>query len=106
MFSLKPFCEVVSLEKNCAAEVQQMINAYAFSMMLFSKFEENWAKLELTDSTGRTTNVCKIKEFAWLLYLIVRVNILQRRTDLEECACMLIGVLYFVATTLPANEGP
>ena len=103
MFRLKEFAEVISLEEHCAGELQQMFNSFAFSLMLFTKFEEIWTKLELSDVTGREENIMEIKQFAWLLYLIVRVNILQRRTDLVECACMLIGVLYCLVTTLPAN---
>ena len=103
MFRLRDFLDVITLEDNCAGELQQMFNSFAFSLILFTKFEEIWGKLELADCTGRDENIMEIKQFAWLLYLIVRVNILQRRTDVVECACMLIGVLYCVVTTLPAN---
>lgn len=91
ILKLKDFLKVVNVEDPALSELERIINSFAFSLTFFTKFEELWAALSLP-------NTPPLKNFAWLSFAVARVNLLQRRVEVVECACMLVGVLQFVQT--------
>jgi len=58
--------------------------------MFFKKYEEFWKKL-----VGERIDI-EVKDMGWLLFIISRINLLQRRTDMKECANMLVAVIFTI----------
>lgn len=95
---LKEFLKVVQIDERVNSDFQALINSYAFSLTLFNKFEAVWEKLQISCEESK-----KIKDFTWLVYILSRVNILQRRCEIVECACMLLGAFFLMLSLLPAG---
>jgi hypothetical protein len=89
VLTLKEFLKVVDVEEPAHSELERIINSFAFSLTFFTKFEELWGSLGLPSDQV-------LKSFTWLCFAVARVNLLQRRAEVVECACMLIGVLQFI----------
>ena len=92
ILKLKEFSRL-SLEDNVNAELQRIINNFAFSLTLFNKYEEVWDKVRLE---GPEEDVRKIKDMGWLVFSLAKINLLQRRNEIVECACMLLGTFHFI----------
>jgi hypothetical protein len=88
ILKLKEFLSVVNIEDPAQSELGRIVNSFAFSLTFFTKFEELWGALGLPSNR-------LLKNFAWLCFAVARVNLLQRRVEIVECACMLVGVLHF-----------
>jgi transcription initiation factor TFIIIB Brf1 subunit/transcription initiation factor TFIIB len=94
---LKDFQKLVQIDEPGYTEIQNIINNFAFSLTLFNKYLELWDKLgcRLPEDEAK-----HLKDLGWILYCIARINILQRRTEIVECGCMMVAVLHFVSVVL------
>lgn len=100
---LLTFSEKVSVSEEAKREIRDLTHRYAFSLKFYRKFEELWTALEVTDRANREDVVQKIREMAWLLYLIVRQKHLQQSSDVVETTNLLIAVLAQVTTLFPSS---
>ena len=96
---LKEFTKVVQIDDRANPDIQSIINSYAFSLTLYNKFEEVCNKLKLFSE-----NLKQVKNFMWIIFILARINILQRRSDIVECACMLLGTFYVFLNLLPQSS--
>jgi hypothetical protein len=90
MIRLKEFSEQVHIPEPAKTEIMCILNNFAFSLMFFKKYEEVWKNL-----IGDRVEV-EVKETGWLLFILTRINLLQRRTDMKECANMLVSVIHVI----------
>jgi Retinoblastoma-associated protein B domain/Retinoblastoma-associated protein A domain/Domain of unknown function (DUF3452) len=92
---LKEFLKVVQIDERVNSDLQAVINSYAFSLTLYNKFDEVWEKLQINREDSK-----KIKDFSWIVFILSKINILQRRSDMIECACMLLGTFEVILSLL------
>lgn len=95
---LKDFNKTVNLDEQPKSEMQRIINNFAFSLTIYNKFKEIWQCLEIE---GDPEIASCLKDISWILYILSRINLLQRRTEIIECACMMLGTFQFILTNLP-----
>jgi len=100
---LLTFSETVSVTEDVKTEIRDLTHRYAFALKFYQKFEELWTALEVTDRANREDVVQKIREMAWLLYLIARQKHLQQSSDVVESTNLLIAVLAQVASLFPSS---
>lgn len=93
MVKLKDFITVIPLDSRIKADMQSIISNYAFSLTLFNKFEELWNSV-----VDASQGMEDLKQIAWSIFLLSRVNLLQRRSEIVECACMLVAVIQVAIT--------
>lgn len=98
---LKEFLKVIQIDDRANSDIQAIVNAYAFALTLYNKFEEVWDKFKVTREDSK-----KIKDFTWVVFILARINILQRRCDIVECACMLLGTFQVILSILPKKIFP
>lgn len=94
MMKLKEFINIIQLDSRITADIQSIVSNYAFSLTLYKKYEEIWAELDLPDDSF----LHSIKKIGWIIFLLARVNLIQRRSEIVECACMLLAAVYTVIT--------
>lgn len=92
MLKLKDFINVVSLDPRVKADLQSIISSYAFALTLYNKYEELWNNLALKSDE----ELFLVKKIGWGIFLLSRVNLIQRRSEIVECACMLVATIYLV----------
>jgi hypothetical protein len=95
---LKEFIKFVPMDERASPDINSIINSYAFSLTLYNKFEDVCSKLRLG-----TDNLRQVKRFMWIIFILARINILQRRCDIVECACMLLGTFHVFLALLPVG---
>mmetsp|Transcript_556 Transcript_556/g.603 ORF Transcript_556/g.603 Transcript_556/m.603 type:complete len:133 (+) Transcript_556:323-721(+) len=78
-----------------------LIRKFALSLTIFTKFEDLWSKLGIQDRTLNTDCSEKIKKICWLVFIIGKVRILQRRGDIVEFVYLLAATVYIVNIYLP-----
>jgi hypothetical protein len=100
MLRLREFSELVHIPEPAKTEIMCILNNFAFSLIFFKKYEEVWKSL-----IGERIPV-EVKETGWLLFILSRINLLQRRTDMKECANMLVSVLYTILQQIDGPDSP
>lgn len=100
---LLTFTETVSVSDQVKTEIIDLTHRYAFALKFYKKFEDLWTALEVTDRANRDEVVGKIKEMAWLLYLIARQQRLPESSDVIETTNLLIAVLAQVTSLFPSS---
>lgn len=90
MVKLKDFISLIALDCRVKSDMQSILSNYAFSLTLFNKFEELWAHFPSTSEV--------LKQISWTIFVLSRVNLIQRRVEIVECACMLVGTIFIVLT--------
>jgi len=93
--NLKHFMDYVELPKEVQNSLQGMINHFAFIVTMFTKYEEILSKV-VTIIPGKNEEFENIKTLGWIIFILGRVNILHKRNEIVESACLLIAVLTFV----------
>jgi hypothetical protein len=88
MVKLKEFISLIALDSRVKSDMQSILASYAFSLTLFSKFEEIWKVAAVFND--------KLKKVAWTIFVLSRVNLIQRRVEVVECACMLVACVHVV----------
>ncbi|CAG9320736.1 unnamed protein product [Blepharisma stoltei] len=97
---LKEFIKAVNLDDQPRSEIHRIISNFAFSLTLFNKFKEIWNALQIS---GPDDIVEQIKDMTWIIYILSKINLLQRRTEIIECACMMLGTLQFMLMNLSSE---
>ena len=90
MMKLKEFIMSTTLDSRIKSDIQSIISSYAFSITLYNKYQELWNNLTISPDEEITS----IKKIGWTIFLLSRVNLIQRRSEIVECACMLVAVIY------------
>ena len=90
MVKLKDFITTITIEPRIKSEIQSIITSYAFSLTLYNKYDELWNNLQI----NFTPEAMELKKIGWNIFLLGRVNLIQRRLEIVECACMLVAVVY------------
>jgi retinoblastoma-associated protein len=103
ILQLKDFIRKGLVNEAASRDLQSLINVFAFCMTFYAKFEELWAKLEVIDHSHRPEALKELKQVTWLVFILARVNLCQKRTEVVECACMLVAALNFLVSYLPTN---
>jgi len=103
ILQLKDFLRKGLIDEADARDINKLINVFAFCMTFHAKFEEIWTKLNFNDRSHRPEALSLLKQATWLVYILARVNLCQKRTEVVECACMLIGALNFTLMHLPKS---
>lgn len=92
---------MVQLESAVITDCDTIIRDFALSLTIFTKFEEIWKKIGINDKSLNKACTDKLKKTAWLIFIIAKVRILQRRGDLVDFAYLLVSVIYFVMLLAP-----
>lgn len=103
ILQLKDFLRKGLTDEADARELNKLINVYAFCMTFHAKYDEIWNKLNFSDRSHRPETLTLLKQVCWLVYILARANLCQKRTEVVECACMLIGAFNFTLQHLPSN---
>ena len=93
---LKEFIKIIQIDDRASPDIHSIINSYAFSLTLYNKFEDVCTKLKLVSEPMK-----QIKKFMWIVFILAKINILQRRCDIVECACMLLGTFHVFLSLMP-----
>lgn len=97
MVKLKDFISIIALDSRVKSDMQSILSNYAFSLTLFNKFEELWAHFPQAPEI--------LKQITWTIFILSRVNLIQRRVEIVECACMLVGTIFIVLTHSDLSVG-
>ena len=62
----------VEAESSCYKDCEDIIENYTFSWLLYKKFVEKWAQLELSEKQGHSGTVSKLRELAWTIVALKR----------------------------------
>ena len=100
MVKLKEFVTSTALDARIKSDIQSIISSYAFSITLYNKYEELWSNIGLPQNE----EIISVKKIGWTMFLLSRVNLIQRRSEIVECACMLVAVIYTLLTTCEINS--
>ena len=98
MYKLKDFISVIVLDTRVKSDMQSILANYAFSLTLYNKFEEIWKIVKISSEM--------MKKMTWTIFVISRVNLIQRRVEVVECACMLVACVYVIASHYKEEGNP
>ncbi len=98
---LKDFIETVKIDQAVKIDCISLLNDFALDMTLFSKFEEIWEKLAVKDKTISTDLADKLKKITWIIFILGKVRILNRKNDLVDSAYLLAAAIHVVAVHSP-----
>ena len=91
MCKLKDFISLIVLDSRVKSDMQSILANYTFSLTLYNKFEEIWRIVKISNEI--------MKKMTWTIYVLSRVNLIQRRVEVVECACMLVACVFVVASS-------
>lgn len=93
LLCLKKFTEKVPMQDSVKLQLTSIKTGFAFAYTFYRKFEEIWQSFSLEDDLSR--------HLAWLLFLVCKSNLLNRRTEVVDCSFILISTLHFTLTRYP-----
>ena len=96
MVKFKDFLVNINVDLRVKSDMQSIISSYAFSLTLYNKYEEIWNTFQFPNE-----EVKSLKKIGWSIFLLSRVNLIQRRSEIVECACMLLAVIYIIINSCP-----
>ena len=90
--------DYVQLPGEVEISLRAMINQFAFILTMFNKYEDVLKKAEL--DIGTETR----KTLGWLLFIMSRVQILNKKAEIVECARLLVAVISLVFSSLKQHN--
>ena len=90
---LKKFTEKVPMSPKVKDELNAIKTGFTFAYTFYRKFDEIWGSLDLGDGLSR--------QISWLLFLVCKVDLLCKRTEVVDCSFILIASLHFTLTRYP-----
>jgi retinoblastoma-associated protein len=86
--------DYVQLPAEIEGSLRAIINQFAFILTMFNKYEDVLKKAEL--DVGTETR----KTLGWLIFITGRVQILNKKAEIVECARLLVAVISLVFASL------
>ena len=83
-----------------------MLNRISTNLNFYDKFTKIWDSFGVKDKSLSISCVQKIKNFAWLLFIVAKLKIFSAskcREDITETAFLLHSVIRKVILTLPVD---
>ena len=98
---MKDFIDTVKIDSSVITDCTYILREFALSTTIFAKFEELWTKIGIKDKSLNKDCSEKLKKLGWLIFIIAKVRILQRRGDIVEFAYMIVAVLHILIMNAP-----
>eukprot|EP00826_Nyctotherus_ovalis_P044278 TRINITY_DN4771_c0_g2_i1.p1 TRINITY_DN4771_c0_g2~~TRINITY_DN4771_c0_g2_i1.p1 ORF type:complete len:778 (-),score=214.31 TRINITY_DN4771_c0_g2_i1:1581-3914(-) len=84
--------DYVQLPSEVEVSLRAVINQFAFILTMFNKYEDVIRKMEL--DSGRDIEARKI--LGWLIFITGRMQILNKKAEIVECARLLVAVMSLI----------
>ncbi len=104
IFGLKEFIDTVRLEQAVLNDCQTLISSFALNMTIFTKFEELCKKVALRDRTIVRVLAEPMKRAAWLVFILGKILIHNRRGDLVDFAYLMAASIHIVVIHAPIHD--
>lgn len=89
--------EYVVLPVGVQQSFQTLISQFAFILTMFNKYEKVLSKA----SNAQGFEIAR--SLGWTIFILGRVQILGKRNEIVECACLLVSVLTLVLSNLKGS---
>lgn len=78
-------------------------NKLSVALNFYQKFTHFWNKINITDTTLNKATSEPLKKIAWIIFILAKVRILQRRGDFVEIVYLLCVILHTIVLHCPPD---
>jgi hypothetical protein len=90
--------EFVVLPIAVQQSLQTVISQFAFILTMFNKYEKVLSK------AANAPNFDTARSLGWIVFILGRMNILGKRNEIVECACLLVSVMTIILSNLKGSK--